>query len=154
LVLTFDKPIDGGAFLFAPNCLDDTKTQGAMNSAGEGNGQVNTMIRLGPGNYGFGATGSDPGTNNGNFGTVNATIMHDKDADPNVPAPKLIDAFWKSKIADFTYRPTNYAPVSPDPTKQRVYDDIKVTPEPSTVIPLCLAGGLLLLFRRRRIAEN
>ncbi|MCU1238107.1 MAG: hypothetical protein JWP63_6074 [Candidatus Solibacter sp.] len=52
LVLTFDEPIDGGSFIFNPDC--PTAIDGVLN-AGDGN----QTIRLGPGNYGLGATGAD-----------------------------------------------------------------------------------------------
>jgi len=156
LVLQFDRTIDGGAFLFGPNCLDDTQTQGTLNENGEdvtptgAHADPNTMIKLGPGNYGIGATGTpsvpaDP--NSDKFLTFNVTIMYDS----GNGQPRLVSAYWKSKAPDggqdFVYRPDNYAPAG------RTWYDITAQasiPEPGSIGLFGAGAGLLLAGRKRR----
>ncbi|MGH9720332.1 MAG: hypothetical protein ACRD8O_08975 [Bryobacteraceae bacterium] len=129
LVLLFDRPIEGGAFVFMPECPNPLN--GVLNP------DDNRVIRLGPGRYGIGETNApNSGPAGGTFGTFDVTILYDTQGG----APTLISGFWKSKTEDFQFRPQG--------TVARY--DVQLAPEPST-FALWLAGAVLApaLLRRR-----
>jgi len=138
LVLTFDEPIDGGSFVFNPDC--PTPIDGVLNAA-----DGNMTIRLGPGNYGLGATGADATVGPGKNLEFEVTITYDD----GTFVPNLTFGYWKSKTADFTYRPQGTL-VDGQPIRNF---DIELLPEPSYRLPLVLAGGLLVFLGKRRRAR-
>ncbi|MCU1238108.1 MAG: hypothetical protein JWP63_6075 [Candidatus Solibacter sp.] len=58
--------------------------------------------------------------------------------------PNLTFGYWKSKTADFIYRPEGTI-VSGQPIRNF---DIELLPEPSYQFPLVVAAGLLLYLRK------
>jgi hypothetical protein len=137
LVLTFDREIDGGSFIFKTDCPDPT--DGTLSP------DKKSILLKPSGVYKIVATGSPAVKDKTKVAeTFDVTILYDIDAG----VPNLVFGFWKSKLTDFTYRP-NPGDYSNTSAKNDFIFDVPL-PEPSTV-PLAAAGcALLLAFCRRR----
>lgn len=156
LVLTFNAPIDGASFFFAPNCTQ-WPPNGPNSLDGVVNGTVNnfTQVQLGPGGYGLGQTGSDAG-NGEKYGSFIVTVMYDaKDSKGRpLPVPKFVPtkSFWQSK--PFTGPPGHmssvFTIVGNGTGTSRMNPDQLVVPEPSFMVTVLVGCLGLFAFRKRR----
>ena len=148
LVLTFDREIDGGSFIFAPDCPDPV--QGTLSDDKK-------SILLKPiGLYKIVATGSPAVKDNDDkkkiAETFDVTILYDIDANRlDGGVPNLVFGFWKSKLSDFVYRPNpgDYAKTS---AKNADIFDVQI-PIVSTLPLFCIGFTLALAFCTRRRME-
>jgi hypothetical protein len=159
LVLTFSAPIDGGSFIFDPNC--PTATQGTLNTANVISGvdgstiPAKTMIQFLPSTTSSGGAGYQlPPTGAVNsdgveFQQFAVTIVYDTnskdDGSGNVlPVPTVVigQSFWQAKPIKGT--PFTYV----DPATVQRNGDL-LLPEPS-FWPVLLVSTLFLFSIRRR----
>ena len=132
LVLTFNEAVDGGAFSFLPACSTPKDARINPNNPNQ--------LAFGPGNYGLGATGAQaenqpPGTN---YGTLNVTIVFDINEGVGGVTPSVVSGYWKSKPNDTASPLFTFTPNAPR------YYDVKLTPEPSSL--LTVLGGVAMAF--------
>jgi hypothetical protein len=142
LVLKFDRPIDGGSFIFLPDCPDPL--DGVVNPDDP------SQIRFGPGSYGLGETGApSQGVNApAPYGKLKVTVEYD--AADGVPVLQFGEggiSYWKAKRADFLYNGQS--------DTVRVNYDIPLTeehlvPEPSGVLLTFVGLGTAAAWSRRR----
>ena len=140
LVLTFDRPIEGGSFVFLPDCSDPLDGVLSLDEM---------SIRLGPGSYGLGATGAPSvGANAPTpYGTLDVTIEYDPDEGVPVLQFGTGVSYWKAKRADFVYTPQSS-------TVTKNYDipltEQQIVPEPATLLPTLFGLALTATWLRRR----
>jgi hypothetical protein len=146
LVLTFDRPVEGGSFVFPPDCLDPT--DGVINPDNL------AMIRFGPGSYGLGETGAPSvgASAPAPYGKLTVTVEYDEaDGVPELQFGEGGISYWKAKRADFTYTPQSE-------TVTRNYDipltEEHLVPEPSALLLTLTGLGTAVVRLRRRARER
>ncbi len=135
LVMSFDKVITGGTFIFNPECpAGGPQPAGTVSANGK-------SILLGPGSYGLGQTGT-PDTNVDpvqNFGTMDVVITYGGPPPPNIvyeaSAGTTGGSFWEYKAAKLDDTSNYYVMGN--------FRDIGLIPEPGTM--LLGASGMMIL---------